>query len=110
MVYANKPDNNKKREVAALPPQEVHDQALSYLSKECFKCHGNSNSQGKFSSVLEVKTMIEQGYILPGNPLQSPLYKSMKNNLGLKMPMPPGGANEQDLELIYNWIAKLVVE
>lgn len=90
-----------------MAPHEIHDYAITFLSQHCYKCHNEKVSEGKFGYALDVSRMIEQGYIVPGNPLQSPLYKSMNKTLGLKMPMPPRGASKEELDLIYDWITKL---
>ena len=86
------------------PTIQAH--AMSLLSTKCGSCHTGSSSYGGFNCVNDVKAMVAQGFIRPGDAAHSPVYTTMNNGT-----MPPGGGiPATDIQSIKNWIDTAVIQ
>lgn len=81
--------------------------AASIFKKDCVRCHGkDSAGEGGFQSIDDVNELIAKGYVVPGNPDDSPLFKKISTGA-----MPPAGETPRptatDKEVIKKWIETL---
>lgn len=77
-------------------------QTLAMLQTHCASCHGPGTNTAGFNTVLDLKALEAAGKIVPGDALQSPLYKRIANG---DMPPPalPRPTN-QEMAVLYSWI------
>jgi mono/diheme cytochrome c family protein len=89
---------------AAPPSSDLPTRARAVLQRSCFTCHGDSaRPKGGLGRITDLQKLIAQGQVVPGKPLESPLYQRIADG-----EMPPTGKrgrfNPSDGALIRSWI------
>jgi hypothetical protein len=90
LTPANPPVNNDDDEEVSVDDLYVE----SLLQTACGKCHGEAaaavdNCRAGMCYIEDVKQLIDNGKIVPGDPAASPLYQRISATNGTQMP-PPG--------------------
>ncbi|MFK8115132.1 MAG: SHD1 domain-containing protein [Rubripirellula sp.] len=85
---------------------ELAGRAFEILSAQCVRCHGKDESnEGGFGFALDREKLVSSGYVLPKDPLRSPLLERMTSK---GSPMPPAGESPRpstaDIKVIREWI------
>lgn len=90
---------------------KLNVQVRSILAHNCYKCHGSEKVKGELR--LDSKQMVLKGgengpVIVPGDPVNSELYKRISLPSNHKDVMPAKGKklSEGDIELLKFWISK----
>jgi len=83
---------------------EIDKQALKLFAESCDSCHGSSSpGLGGLKSTDNLKALIDNGYIVPGDVNGSPLFQEVES--GSMPPSSPLGAPDQ--EFLATWIESL---
>ncbi len=84
----------------------IERQALEVLRNNCASCHSPHNLEmNPVGDILSPANLIFQGYIVPGEPQNSPLYLLAIDGI---MPHDPGvRLSNFDLEILHDWIYAL---
>lgn len=81
--------------------RDLADQAHDVLKQKCYRCHGQkSNGSGQLD-VSNVKSMVELGYVTPGDLDDSYLWDRIESG---DMPPQSDGLTPQESETIREWI------
>ncbi|MGE4131026.1 MAG: choice-of-anchor D domain-containing protein [Bdellovibrionales bacterium] len=84
----------------SLAQQGLNEKALHVLKSNCATCHSGDHPQSPPQNILDTQTLIDQGYIVPGQPESSGVYTSLFAN----MPLGRAPLSEEDKSLIRAWI------
>lgn len=79
-------------------------QSIAVLSSQCASCHGNTTAQGGFGRVTDVNHLVQNKYIIPGNPSGSVLYTEVLSD---RMPKGMTPLSFSDKQLLNTWIVDL---
>ncbi len=98
---------------------DLNNQAFCILQNRCAKCHDEATAEAqgekvrRFGGILDLKTLMDSGKIVPRNPDQSSIFLRMASTTN---PMPPkpqlvGGderlrLHQAETETIRRWIAE----
>jgi hypothetical protein len=86
-------------------------QVYTILQQSCAECHGGhlARPKGKLGYILDLPRLIDEAYVLPGEPDKSDLYTSMATD-DPDLRMPPEDAEvpfptPEQIALVHRWIA-----
>jgi hypothetical protein len=76
------------------------------IFKRCITCHSGGRAEGKLGIIDQPLLLYKSGYIIPGDPEGSSLYRILAGTLDGKYRMPYGGPYLNDTQLadIADWI------
>jgi mono/diheme cytochrome c family protein len=84
--------------------KSLADQARNVLDKYCAGCHANGKRSGGFGDVLDLKQLVADQRVVPGQPEQSELLQKIVDG-----DMPPRKVtlrpNAKDIDNLRKWIA-----
>ncbi|BET69080.1 hypothetical protein ASA1KI_39980 [Opitutales bacterium ASA1] len=86
-------------------------EVYTILQQSCAECHGGhlARPKGKLGYILDLPRLIDEAYVLPGDPDKSDLYTSMATD-DPDLRMPPEDAEvpfptPEQIALVHRWIA-----
>lgn len=80
----------------------LEQKALQILKTHCANCHSGGMRNGGIVDILDVGRLIAHGFVLPGNPMSSPLFISVQEN---RMPKNAQPLPLVDRDTLRAWIA-----
>ena len=68
--------------------QNIAQQAFAIFQQNCLNCHGEHGAFTEEIIIEHTETLIETGAVVPGQPIESELYRRLReNDLAKRMPL-----------------------
>ncbi len=93
---AGEPDDAQLGECA-----EQRTEVERLLTDHCASCHDNGNTRGALGRITDLDHLIDDGFVVPGNALESIVYKQVESK---KMPVAGEPLGDAQLTTLRDWI------